>query len=148
MEQKRKINNDVFIGAGLTIFAIFFLRETSELHQGAAIFPRLILTTFLILSIVITALGVRKTLNPALEKKDDFAISIPVVKMPVIAFAIIVLYVVLLNIFGFFISTAIFTPLFMIFFGARKITTIVITTVGINLFVWGLFVQVLNVWIP
>ena len=148
MEQKRKINNDVFIGAALTIFAIFFLRETAAMHQGAAIFPRLILTTFLILSVLITALGVRKTLNPALAKSADFAINIPTVKMPIFAFAIIALYVVLLNLLGFFIATTIFTPLFMIFYGARKISTIVLTTAGINLFVWGLFVQILNVWIP
>ena len=147
-QRKRKINNDVFIGIFLALFSLFFLRDTAQIHPGAAQFPRMILVVFLIMSIVVTILGVRKTLKPELAKKGDFDFTLKIVKNPIIAFAIIVLYVVLFNTVGFFVSTTIFTPLFMIFYGARKIVPIVATTVGINFFVWVLFVHLLNVFLP
>ena len=148
MEQKRKINIDVYIGIALALVSAFFLWETGRLRPGAAQFPRMVLVAFLALSILVAALGVRKTLNPALAKKSDFGLSFDIAKMPVIAFAFIVLYLVLLNTVGFFIATTIFTPMFMVLYGARKILPIAATTVGLNLFVWVLFVRILNVFIP
>jgi len=148
MEQKRKINIDVYIGIALALVSAFFLWETGRMRPGAAQFPRMVLMTFLALSVLIAALGVRKTLNPALAKKSDFELSFNVAKMPILAFAIIAIYLVLINTVGFFIATTIFTPLFMLFYGARKIVPMVATTVGLNLFVWVLFVRILNVFIP
>ena len=147
-QQKRKINNDVFIGIFLVLFSAFFLRETTQLHAGAAQFPRMLFVVLLIMSIVVVIFGVRKTLKPELAQKGDFDFTLKVVKNPFIAFALIVLYIVLFNTIGFFVSTTIFIPLFMVFYGARKIVPIVATTVGINLFVWVLFVRLLNVFLP
>jgi len=148
MEQKRKINNDVYIGIALALASAFFLWEAGRLRPGAAQFPRIVFITFLVLSVLVAVLGVRKTLNPALAKKSDFELTFNVVKMPIIAFVFIVIYLVLINTVGFFIATTIFTPPFMILYGARKILPIVATTVGLNLFVWVLFVRILNVFMP
>ena len=146
MGQKRKINSDVIIGVILMLFSAFFLWESGKMHVGAARFPRLVLVTFLIMSAVLIVVGIRKTVYPALAKKSD--LSFNVIRTPVMAFALIIGYLMLLNMFGFFISTAVFTPTFMIYFGMRRIMPLVLMTVSLNLFVYILFVRMLNVYIP
>ena len=148
MDTKRKINKDVYIGIMLALFSAFFLWESMGLHPGAGLFPRIIFTLFLILSLVIAGLGVRKTLNPALCTKDDFMLTFQVVKSPFIVAATLIVYVVLLNIWGFYIATTIFLPLFLLIFGERSVIKIILTTIGANLTIYLLFVRLLNVVLP
>lgn len=148
MDAKRRVNNDVYIGIALALLSAFFLWESINMHAGAGLFPRIIFTLFLFLSLVIAALGVRKTINPALCTKDDYLLSFKVVKSPLIVFGTIALYVVLLNNWGFYISTTIFMPLFLFLFGERRIVRIILTTVGTNLIIYLLFVRLLNVVLP
>jgi len=148
MDTKRRVNKDVYIGILFALLSVFFLWESMNMHPGAGLFPRVIFTLFLILSIVVAGLGVRKTFHPALCTKDDFLLSFRVVKSPLLVFATIVLYVVLLNVWGFYISTSIFLPLFLLLFGERRIVRIVLTTIGTNLIIYLLFVRLLNVVLP
>lgn len=149
MEQKkRRINNDVFIGIGLMVVSGFFLWQSMGMHPGAARFPRVIFTLCLILSALVALSGVRKTINPALTTKEDYALTWDSTKIPLVVFGMFVVYLLLINFIGFFIATSIFIPAFMFTFGARRIIPLVAITVVVNLFVYGVFVQLLNVWLP
>ena len=148
MEKRRKINKDVFIGIALSLLSLFFLWETRDMHEGARIFPRIVFLLLLVLSLVIAMFGVRKTLKPELWGKDDFALTFSAAKMPLFVFAVIVGYIILLNLFGFFISTSIFMPAFLILFGARRILPIVLMTIFTNVIIYVMFVRVLNVMLP
>ncbi|MCL2569523.1 MAG: tripartite tricarboxylate transporter TctB family protein [Oscillospiraceae bacterium] len=149
MEQKRRrINNDVFIGVGLMLVSGFFLWESMGLHPGAGRFPRVIFTLCLALSTLVTLFGVRKTLNPALTTKEDHALTFAGTKMPLVVFAMFVVYLLLINWIGFYIATCIFIPAFMFTFGARRIIPIVAITIAVNLFVYGVFERLLNVFLP
>ena len=147
-KKRRKINNDVYIGIFLMLFSGFFLRESAQLHPGAALFPRIILTTFLLFSILITALGVRKTLNPALCTKDDHMLSFQVVKTPFLVFGTMVLYVVLFNVVGFFPATVVFMLTFFLLTGNRRFVPIILVTASTTLLIWFLFVRTLNIRLP
>ncbi|MGE4283154.1 MAG: tripartite tricarboxylate transporter TctB family protein [Clostridia bacterium] len=149
MEKRlNKINKDVSIGIGLILFSIFFLYESTKIHKGAAEFPKIILLTFLILSIILVVIGITKTLNPTLEKKSDKKILFSEIKSPLIVFLISAVYIALINIIGFFIATTLFVPIIMWYYGIRRFRQILVTTICLDLFIYVLFVRLLNVFLP
>ena len=148
MTEKRKINNDVYIGLFLAAVSGFFFYEATKIHPMAARFPKVILAALLIMSVVLFAMGVRKTLQPGLWHKSDSLLNFKIIRTPLLVFCIITGYMVLMYFTGFFISTVIFVPVCMVFYGVKSIRAILITTVLLNLFVYGLFVRLLKVILP
>ena len=148
MNEKRKINIDVFIGIILTAISVFFFMETRKLHPVAARFPTVVYTLFIGMSVLVFILGVWKTLKPERALKSDTLFNFKVIQKPLVVFAIVAGYMVLMNFTGFFISTIIFVPVLMFYYGVRSIRTIILTNIGLNLFVYLLFVRVLRVFLP
>ena len=148
MKEKRKINNDVFIGLFLTVVSGFFYLEASKIHPTAAQFPKIVLGLLFFMSLILMILGVRKTLKPALWLKSDTLLNINVIRTPLLVFVVVAGYLVLMNFTGFFISTVIFVPVCMFFYGVKSIRLIIITNVVLNLFVYILFVRLLRVMLP
>ena len=143
---KKLINSDSIIGLLIIIMSVFFLIKANEMPDSAARFPKIILFTLGSLGFVLMLKGLRistkKTFN------SQVTISLNSIKNPFIAIALITLYVILIKILGFYVSTAIYTGLFMFFFKEKKIATIFLTALGINLFVYLLFAVQLNVELP
>jgi hypothetical protein len=148
MSEKRKINNDVYIGIILTIVSLFFYFEAAKIHQEAAQFPKLMLAALVIMSALLVAFGIRKTLRPELTLKSDTLLKFKVVRTPLIVFGIVALYMALIRFTGFFIATAIFVPALMVFYGVKSIRVLLITDIALNLFVYALFVRLLKVVMP
>jgi len=148
MDERRKINIDVFIGIILTALSGFFFYETIKLHPVAARFPKVVFGLFIGMSLLLILFGIRKTLKPALAQKSDFQLNLRVIRAPMLVFAIVCGYMVLMYFTGFFISTIIFVPAFMILYGVKKVRTIILTDVILNLFVYLVFVKLLRVVMP
>lgn len=149
MENKRhKINIDVILGTILMIFSGIFLYESFKLNKIAGEFPKIILTVLLILSALLTILGVRKTIHPEFTIKSDTLLNIKVIQSPLAVFAIIAVYIVLIKYIGFFIATLIFVPVYMLYYGMKNIRIILLTDIILNLFIYVLFVKVLHVMLP
>jgi len=148
MGERRKINNDVFIGFGLAALSIFLLFETRDFLPQAAQLPRIVFVILLVMSLILFIMGLRKTLKPELWEKDDFLLGFKAVRMPLVMFFILTGYLVLMYFTSFFISTAIFIPVCMIFLGVKKVRVILLTNVALNLFVYFAFVRVLRVMLP
>lgn len=68
--------------------------------------------------------------------------------MPLAVFVIIAVYILLIKHIGFFVSTILFVPALMVFYGVRNIHLILLTDVLLNLFVYVFFVKILNVIFP
>jgi len=145
---KQKINIDVWLGIILTLFSGVFLYESFKLHVEAGQFPKIIFTVLLILSVLLTVLGVWKTIHPELTLKSDTLFNAKVIQTPVIVFFIIAAYILLIKFIGFFISTILFVPAIMLYYGAKSIRTILLTDILLNLFVYVLFVKLLHVALP
>ena len=148
MNEKRKINNDVFIGLVLAAIAGFFYYEATKIHPAAAQFPKIMLALLFIMSMLLFALGVRKTLKPELWGKSDLSLSFKIIRTPLIVFFIISGYLALMYFTGFFISTIIFIPAIMLYYGVKSIRTILLTNICLNLFVYLVFIRLLNVVLP
>ena len=152
MEKKVSIVREVWLGLGLVAFSTFFLFECNKLSEQAAQYPRIILSTLLAFSVALLIQGIWYSFRPQkyAERygKSAKAIDWNVVSNPLIVFGATVLYLVLFHFINFFVATAVFVPLIMWIFRERKVLNMLLVTVGLELFVWLMFVKLLNVYFP
>ena len=140
-----KIHINVWMGGLLIILSIIFYMMAGQFsNPDAATWPRLILVCIIILSAMLVIHGLKLTQQQA----DPGTIPANVLKGPMVTLVAIVLYAVLMNFTGYFVSTAIFLPLGMFALGQRNWKAILGVTVGLELFIYILFVTQLQLRMP
>lgn len=80
--------------------------------------------------------------------KNVSEISLEEIKYPLIAIVYLLGYIISIKYVGFFVSTFVFLVLFMKFFRIKNHINIFLVSVGINLFIYGLFVNLLKIKLP
>ena len=152
MNKKFTVVREVWLGLALTAFSAFFLQQTSTINKRAQQYPRIILTVLLILSLALLIQGIYYSFHYEnyLKRygKSTKSIEWGVVTHPLLVFGLTVLYLALFHFINFFVATAIFVPLVMLLFGERKVLPILLTTVGLEVFVYFVFVRLLHVYFP
>lgn len=150
----RRMHQDAIVGLMIIIFSITFFTQTFKMTSDAAIYPQGILIIFALFGASILLSGMKKTTKIKTGKDDQYPegeeerLHWKVLKSPMSAFTMIALYILLINITGFFSATTVFVLFFMRYIGAKGWVTYVSTTVGFNLFIYLLFVMQLNVQLP
>ena len=141
----RNIHANVWIGGVLIILsAIFYGMAGKLINPSAAVWPRAVLVGIIILSALLVLNGVKQTAAHA----DPGLIPLDIIKGPMAALLVIVVYAVLMKFTGYFVSTAIFLPFGMFALGQRNWKAILGVTVGLELFVYVLFVMQLQLRMP
>lgn len=141
----RNIHANVWIGGVLIILsAIFYGMAGKFVNPSAAVWPRAVLVGIIILSALLVLNGVKQTAAHA----DPGLIPLDIIKGPMAALLVIVVYAVLMKFAGYFVSTAIFLPFGMFALGQRNWKAILGVTVGLELFVYVLFVMQLQLRMP
>lgn len=152
MKKKCSVVREVWLGLGLVLFSLFFLQQCGNLNQNAAQYPKIILTVLLVLSAALLLQGIFYTFNPERYDKrygkSNKSIQWSVVTHPLFVFGATAIYLVLFHFINFFVATAVFIPLIMWIFGNRKVLHMLLTVIGLELFVYLVFVQLLNVYFP
>lgn len=141
----RNIHANVWIGGVLIILsAIFYGMAGKFVNPSAAVWPRAVLVGIIILSALLVLNGVKQTAAHA----DPGLIPLDIIKGPMAALLVIVVYAILMKFTGYFVSTAIFLPFGMFALGQRNWKAILGVTVGLELFVYVLFVMQLQLRMP
>lgn len=141
----KMIHWDVWLGAVLIALSILFYQMAGTFSNAeAAVWPKAVLIGIMILSALLVIQGIRLTA----AKADPEGLSGGVLKGPIFSLAVIILYAVCMNFTGYFVSTAIFLPLGMAALGQRNIKAILGVTVGLELFIYFLFVMQLQLRMP
>lgn len=141
----RNIHANVWIGGVLIILsAIFYGMAGKFVNPSAAVWPRAVLVGIIILSALLVLNGVKQTAAHAAPG----LIPLDIIKGPMAALLVIVVYAVLMKFTGYFVSTAIFLPFGMFALGQRNWKAILGVTVGLELFVYVLFVMQLQLRMP
>ena len=141
----RNIHANVWIGGVLIILsALFYGMAGKFVNPSAAVWPRAVLVGIIILSALLVLNGVKQTAAHA----DPGLIPLDIIKGPMAALLVIVVYAVLMKFTGYFVSTAIFLPFGMFALGQRNWKAILGVTVGLELFVYVLFVMQLQLRMP
>lgn len=152
MKKKKYIHEDLLISLFFLLFALVFGLQGLNVNTENAVFPTLCIIIIVILSIPICISGVRKTieLNKAIENGEEKAkpeISWERLKGPIITFGAVLVYLVCINYLGFFVSTALFVPGYLLLQGYKKVIPILITAV-ILLGLAFMFKTVLDLVLP
>ncbi len=154
---KAKLHHDVWISAALIIFSVAFFSLTISFPKQSAVFPRFFLVGLLLFSLIILAGGIRKTkLLKAADDKGNCGklqgkeknITFDELKNPLVGLAFIIAYIALINILGFFVSTALFLASLMLKLKIKNYLLVALTTIGVTAFVYVLFVSQLKLIMP
>lgn len=146
---KKTINQDVVMGATLLLVSGVLYIMARDLISEAAIFPIVLIVLLAIFALAILLKGVGRDAESYGEHGDDEEkLNVEMLKSPLIVFAGIFLYCLLITMIGFFISTTIFLVLYLYLNHYRSWVKVVATVLVVNLFIYLLFVQQLNVRLP
>lgn len=142
MKQKQ-LHQDVFIGFVCLGLCVLIYALNSALPSEAAMMPRFLDGLLLILSLMIIGQGIQKSKAPAEEQKkllvwEDF-------KVPLIAWGLVGLYLILFWLAGYFLATAVIILLLMRFMKQTSWKRIIAIDAGYLLVVYLVFVRLLGV---
>lgn len=142
---KKSLHPNIYIGAFLIILSIFFYHMASEfVNSAAALWPKGILVCIIALSSFLIFNGIHLTTKANDSQNTDFKKTLA----PIISIIAIAIYAALMNVVGFFIATAIFCPFGMFALGQRNRKVIIGVTIGLDIFVYILFVTQLQLQMP
>lgn len=141
----KNIHADVWIGLVLIALSIVFYVMAGEFRNpDAAVWPRVILIGIIILSTMLLLNGWQLTKQNA----DTTLPGLNTLAGAMAALLIMVIYAALMNFTGYFVSTAVFLPVGMFLLGQRNWKAILGVTVGLEVFVYVLFVMQLQLRMP
>ena len=136
---------DLVIGIGVVALGVFMWMQTvvKKFAAQSKSFSRFVLAVFILLGLILIVISIINAKKPAGKevKLREFV-------NPMIMFAIIVVYVLLMKTLGFFPATLLFMPAVMIYMGYKRPLPMICVTIGMNLFIWVLFVYSLKVRLP
>ncbi|MCL7748842.1 tripartite tricarboxylate transporter TctB family protein [Halalkalibacter alkaliphilus] len=149
----RTLHQDVFIGIGMLILSLFLYIKTFEFAGEAALYPRGLLLLLTIFGILIVYGGFKKTKQlkegeDVQSEGEEEKLTFSTLKSPLTILLLVMIYAGLISLIGFFPSTILFVIVFLWYVGVKKWTVYVYTVVGLNLFIYVLFVLQLNVQLP
>ena len=145
---KKSLNPDVVIAALLLLASAFLLSHAFTAQSPEARqFPVLILIVFMILSAAMLANGIRDMKKPAEEGAGEKSL-LKEMKYPMIAFAVITLYVIAVDIVGFIIPSLLVTAGLMWFNYELNKLALVLIPCGLVGFLYVLFTFILHTKMP
>jgi hypothetical protein len=152
----KDLHQDVIAGSVIALVSVSLYLQTFDFAAGSALWPRIILWLLVLLAIWIVFKGLQKTkrlrqgeTGAYYEGEDEEErLNLQLLKSPIGTFLGVVAYVVLLIVIGFFPATILFLAGYLWYEGVRNWVTYALTIVGLNVFVYLLFVLQLNVPLP
>jgi hypothetical protein len=147
----RHVKADRFVGTALAIISVFLYIVTpsqvgggGELGALSGLFPRIALVITLVLSVGLILFPARKSGHVDAENADDNGGPLPIGRLAC-GYLIILAYVCLIGILGYYASTFLFLVTFAWYLGERNwLSTIVMSvavTIGINLLSRALYLS-------
>ena len=140
--QKSRIQ-DLVIGLITVALGVFLWTYTPEFSEHTQQFSRFVLALFIGLGAILAVLSVINGKKPGGKE-----VKVAEFGNPLIMFVILIAYVILMTVLGFFTASALFMVGTMLFMGYRKPIPIICVTGGMLGFVWWLFSHTLMVRLP
>jgi len=143
----KNIHLDTFIGMFLLIVSAFFYFLTVQMPDDPAVFPKLVLLVLIVFSVVIMFKGITKTIE---AKRDGLMVEsyFEKIRGPASVYIGLCVYVFLIQLLGFFVASSMSSVFFMVLFGIKSYLKIFLLVIGINVFVYLLFVWQLKIALP
>lgn len=142
MNKSVKIHHDVWISLGLFAFIGWVWYQTTLFRQAdkTAVYPRVLLGVMAALTVLMLIGGIRKS-----TPDNADTLGWKTMKMPMIAFAIIVAYELLFITLGYFIATPVFLIALFLYLGQRNWKVMLAIIASYLILVYLIFVMILKV---
>lgn len=140
------IHNDVYIGSFTFLLGAVLFCLSLQMPSVPRRFSIIVTGLFCLMSVILVITGILEMRKPGYVKMKLY--SLQQTKYSYCIFVMTLAYVILINLISFFPATIIYIPILMVFMRVKSWMTIAITTIGINAFVWFLFVVQLKVSLP
>lgn len=141
-----EIHNDVYIGIFAFLLGAVLFCFSIKMPSVPRRFSLIVTGLFCIMSTVLIITGIMQMRKPGYVKEKLY--SLQQTKYSYLVFAMTLAYVIMLKLISFFPATIIYVPILMLFMRVKSWKAIVLTTVGINAFIYILFVVQLKVSLP
>ena len=143
----RNIHLDTFIGVIMLLVSGYFYSLTQEMPDEPAEFPKLVLIILMVFALVIMSKGILETLR-ARDQGQIVQQYFEKIRGPAIVYIALCLYVFLIEFLGFFTASTIVSAFLMVLFGMRSYIKLFLVLIGINVFIYLLFVWQLKIVLP
>lgn len=140
-----KFHQDIIMGLGIIGISAFIFFTSLQWSNGAELLPMGASVLFFFFGILIILKGLRRGEE---YEGDEERINLNLIKSPLALLFILIIFVFLLEILGFFISSSLFLIASLAFLRVRKIISYVYIVIGLNVFVYLIFVKLLHIRLP
>jgi len=141
---KKQVHQDVYIGFFCLALCLFIYLLCRNLPADAAMMPNLLDVLLLVLSILILGQGIQKSKLPA-DQQGPKGLTWDAIKIPLITWGLVLVYVVLFNLVGYFVATAVMLIVLMRFMKRTSWPVILTIEVVYLLVMYFVFARMLNV---
>jgi len=150
------ITKDLYLGGFLILLSVLSYIETLSYPYESAYYPRFIIMLLAILGVatVVTeiiklkkATDIKQAEKSSKDEKIAFWMIPRVRKVTMMIFGSLV-YMVVMNYVGFFVTTSVYLPVMMRLLGIRKLRTVFLSTFVVVFVIYMIFVAFLNVPFP
>ena len=138
--EKKKIHQDVFIGIACMVLTGFVFLINAKVPSDVAAMPRLLASLMAILSVILFVQGIKKS-----GSEEKPFLTVDILKVPCITWIIVVAYVVLFKLCGYFIATPIMLIVLMRFMKQTSWKVIIAIIVVYLLIIYIFFVKQMGV---
>ena len=141
---KKQIHQDVYIGFFCIALCLLVYMLNTGIPSDAAMMPYLLDSMLAVLSVLIIYQGLCKSKLSAQEQGKK-GLTWDGIKIPLITWGLVLLYVVLFNVTGYFVATGIMLAVMMRFMKQTSWPVIVAIDVAYLLIMYFVFARMLNV---
>lgn len=142
--KKKYIHQDVYVGATCLVVCFLFYSLNMSLPSDAALMPKLLCVLLMVLSVCIIASGLKKSKVPE-EEREEPGLTWDAIKVPLMAWGIVLAYAVLFYLVGYYIATGIMIIAFMRFMKQASWKRILLIDAGYLIVIYFGFVRLLGV---
>ncbi len=144
----KRLHPDVVISIIGLIFAAVMLFQIHGYPDDVKMFPSIFLYLFMLFMAIVLVRGIKRSVHTEGVSKKEFWCSPAVIHNPIITAVLVIIYVTLIYFLGFYISTALFMLITMLYYGSRKWMINLAVTTGMLIFCYVLFEILLSVQLP
>lgn len=136
------------IGVGVVSFLIGLAAMLFSIGMPgrASMFPRVVAVLFMIIGLCLMAVSILRISHKEESKKEELTFDL--FRGPLVVLFMLLVYVVAMPKVGFYVTTLAMLIVYMRVLGIRSWKTILIVTVIVMLFIFGLFTLGLNIPLP
>lgn len=148
-----RVHQDIIAGIVMILISLIIFYQSMDLIWEVALYPVVLASIFVIFALLVIRIGIIKTKKISEGKEveldnEEEQLTLAKLKSPMGLFLIIIIYVALINVFGFFLSTTLFLTFYLWTQREKNWIVYLLLIIGFNVFAYFIFVYQLNVRLP